>query len=207
MKTRSLRRSLPSDSSSTASQLGSQLWLIQRAVLPPWLASITYSSLSVNRKVWPLSASPVSPLSTSSWVRRCPLYSIRRSPFLMAAAANTPLPWICERRATILRGMRESGRRKGEAGLSPFIGEAAIGMAGLRCRSRIPGFHSRREEHRMRASLLLLPALALSLAACKQPAATDTKASTDAPASSATAASATTAAAHGMSDAELIAQG
>jgi mono/diheme cytochrome c family protein len=91
--------------------------------------------------------------------------------------------------------------------LSPFIGEAAIGMAGLRCRSRIPGFHSRREEHRMRASLLLLPALALSLAACKQPAATDTKASTDAPASSATAASATTAAAHGMSDAELIAQG
>jgi len=102
-------------------------------------------------------------------------------------------------------GIREEER---EAGLSPFIGEAAIGMAGPRCRSRIPGFHSRREEHRMRASLLLLPALALSLAACKQPAATDTKASTDAPAASATTtASATTAAAHGMSDAELIAQG
>src|SRR6478672_10184538 len=93
-------------SSSTASQLGRQLWLIQRAELPAKFASITYSSLSVNRNVWPLSASPLSPASTSAWVRRLPLYSMMRSPRSIGSRAKTPLPWIWDLRAAILRGMR-----------------------------------------------------------------------------------------------------
>src|SRR5688500_16088461 len=116
MKTLSLRRSSPSSSSSTASQLGSQLWLIQRAELPSKLASITYSSLSVNRKVWPESTSPLSPASTSSCVRRRPLYSIRRSPFLIGATANMPLPWMLERRVAILRGMQGPAGREWRKG-------------------------------------------------------------------------------------------
>ena len=60
-------------SSRIASQFGAQLWLIQRASLPSRPPSITQSSFSVNRKVWPLSASPLSPASTSSWVRRRPV--------------------------------------------------------------------------------------------------------------------------------------
>ena len=45
MKTLSLCALPLSFSSVTDSQFGSQLWLIQRATLPPSFASMTYSSL------------------------------------------------------------------------------------------------------------------------------------------------------------------
>jgi hypothetical protein len=76
----------------TAWQLGSQPWLIQRAVLPLLLPSTMYFSLSVNRKVWPVS--PPSPyfLSAWAWVMMSPLYSTISSPALMGAVAKTPFP-------------------------------------------------------------------------------------------------------------------
>src|SRR5690606_34952641 len=52
--------------------------------------------------------SALSSASTSSWRRRRPLYSTTRSPLAIGCRAKTPLPWMRDLRATILRGMRDT---------------------------------------------------------------------------------------------------
>ena len=86
-------------SSSKGSQFGSQEWLIQRAALPRTDASITRPSLSSKRNVWyGLSGSLSGRASASSHDVRLPLYSTMRMPRGISIAANTPRPWMDERR-------------------------------------------------------------------------------------------------------------
>src|SRR5690348_13353941 len=96
MITLSLRA--PSTSSIYAWQLGVHEWLIQRALLPLTFASTMYSSFSVNRKVWPVSAPSSYRRSAWAWVMRRPLYWISTVRAGISVAAYTPLPWMGERR-------------------------------------------------------------------------------------------------------------
>ncbi|MBS1163927.1 MAG: hypothetical protein H6R03_1823 [Burkholderiaceae bacterium] len=70
-------------SSSVVSQFGSQEWLIQRAALPPTLASITFRwSSRAKKKVWlGSSGSDGGRRSASRQEITSPLYSTIRSPF------------------------------------------------------------------------------------------------------------------------------
>src|SRR3954465_6898016 len=88
-------------SSSYGSQLGAHEWLIQRAALPPTTASITRPSSSSNRNVWyGLSGSLGGRRSASFIVMRSPRYSMMSVPLRMLRVANTPRPWIADRRTT-----------------------------------------------------------------------------------------------------------
>ncbi len=88
-------------SSSCVTQFGAHEWLIQRAALPRTRASITRPSSISNRNVCAGSSGSLSGrASASSHVVRLPLYSTMRVPRTISMAANTPRPWIAERRTT-----------------------------------------------------------------------------------------------------------
>ncbi|MGF6734660.1 hypothetical protein OKW50_006832 [Paraburkholderia youngii] len=86
---------------SIASQLGTQAWFRKRALLPPWLPSITRPSDRSNTNVWP---------DSERWLAaaRCqlvssPLYSMTRWPAAIGCIAKSPMPWTGERRAVMRR--------------------------------------------------------------------------------------------------------
>jgi hypothetical protein len=85
-------------SSATVVQLGLHEWLMKRMPLPPTEASITTSSSTTKKNVWPDSReSARHRRSISARSMRRPRYSPTRAPGSNATAANTPRPWIAER--------------------------------------------------------------------------------------------------------------
>ena len=119
------------------SQLGSQAWLIQRAALPPTLASMTWSSSMWKKNVWSGSS------GLCGWRRSAcfhviiwPLYSMIVSPFLILRIAYTPRPCTPERRTWMRRPLLFAawspiGGLGGLAGLIVRDGLRRVGMGVL----------------------------------------------------------------------------